>query len=177
MVGSSKKAKKMYLCMVHSIQISGWPPKATRLDNPAISFSKENVRQLHRPHHNALVINLSIADFNTRWVLIDNGSSVDILHYSAFQQMKVNRECFLPSDTPLVGFSGTKVFPVGTINLPVTIETYPQQLTREVNFLIVDCSSTYNAIIGHPTLNAWRAATSKYQLLVKFLMEYKIGEV
>lgn len=84
MAGSSKKAKKMYLCMVHSIQISGWPPKATRLDNPAISFSEEDVRQLHHPYDNALVINLSIADFNTRWVLIDNGSSVDIFHYSAF---------------------------------------------------------------------------------------------
>ena len=47
----------------------------------------------------------------------------------------------------------------------------------EVNYLIVDFSSAYNAIIGHPTLNAWRAATSKYHLLVKFLMEYKIGEV
>ena len=66
MAGSSKKAKKMYLCMVHSIQISGWPSKATRLDNPAISFSEEDVRQLHHPHDNALVINLSIADFNTR---------------------------------------------------------------------------------------------------------------
>ena len=90
--------------------------------------------------------------------------------------MKANKECILPSDTPLVGFSGTKVFPMRTITLLVTIGTYPQQLTKEVNFLVVDCSSTYNAIIGRPTLNAWRAVTSTYHLLVKFVAEYGIGE-
>ena len=57
--------------------------------------------------------------------LVDNGSSTDILYYLAFQQMKVDRECLLPLDAPLVGFDGTKVFPVGTITLLVTIRTYP----------------------------------------------------
>ena len=65
MVRSSKKARKTYLCMVQSVQISEWPPKATKLDNPTISFLKEDARRLHHPHDNALVINLSIADFNT----------------------------------------------------------------------------------------------------------------
>lgn len=77
---------------------------------------------------------------------------------------------------PLIGFSGTKVFPVGTITLPVTIGTYPQQFTKENTFLVVDCSSTYNAIINRPTLNAWRATASTYHLLVKFPTKYKIGE-
>ena len=88
----------------------------------------------------------------------------------------VDKEHLLLSDTPLVGFSGTKVFPVWTIILPITIETYPQQLNKEVNFLVIDCSSTYNAIIGRPTLNVWRVATSIYHLLVKFPTEYRIGK-
>ena len=76
--------------------------------------------------------------------------------------MRIDREWLLPSNTPLLGFGGTKVFPVGTITLLVTIGTYPQQLTREVSYLVVDCLSAYNAIIGRPTLNTWRAATSTY---------------
>ena len=47
----------------------------------------------------------------------------------------------------------------------------------EVNFLVVDCSSSCNTIIGRPTLNSWRAATSTYHLSVKFPTEYGIGEV
>ena len=67
--------------------------------------------------------------------------------------------------------------PVGTISLPVVVGAYPQQVTRNVNFLVVDCSSSYNAIIGRPSLNSWKAVTSTYHLSVKFPTEYEVGEV
>ena len=70
--------------MVQSIQISGRPPKGERVDNPVINFTKDNARRLHHPYDDALVINLSIANFNTRRVLIDNKSLVDFLYYLAF---------------------------------------------------------------------------------------------
>ena len=79
MAGSSKKAKKTYLCTVQNVQISGWPPKATRVDNPTINFTEEDARQLHHPHDYPLVISLSIVDFNSRQVLVDNPISADIL--------------------------------------------------------------------------------------------------
>ena len=78
--------------------------------------------------------------------------------------------------TSPVGFGGTKVFPIETITLLVTIGTYPQQLTWEITFLAVDCFSTYNVIIRRPTLNTWRAVTSMHHLLVKCPIEYRIGE-
>lgn len=68
---------------------------------------------------------------------------------------------------PLMGFSGTKVISIKTITLLVTTGTYPWQLTKEITFLVVDYTSAYNAIIGWPTLNAWRVATYPYHLLVK----------
>ena len=59
----------------------------------------------------------------------------------------------------------------------MVVGAYPQQVTRNVNFLVVDCSSSYNAIIGRPTLNNWKVVTSIYHLLVKFPTEYGVGEV
>ena len=70
-----------------------------------------------------------------------------------------------------------KVLPVGTISLPIVVGSYPRQINKEVNFLVVDRSSSYNAIIGRQTLNSWRAVTSTYHLSVKFPTEYGIGEV
>nr|XP_023880540.1 uncharacterized protein LOC111992920 [Quercus suber] len=70
-----------------------------------------------------------------------------------------------------------KVQPVGSVSLPVTVGAYPQQITKEVNFLVVDCSSSYNAIIGRPTLNRWKAITSTYHLSVKFPTEHGTGQV
>ena len=90
--------------------------------------------------------------------------------------MRIDRERLVPTNAPLVGFGGTKVYPLGAVTLPVTIGDYPQQITRDVTFLIFDYSSAYNAIIGRPTLNSWKAITSTYHLMVKFPTEYRVGE-
>ena len=44
-------------------------------------------------------------------------------------------------------------------------------------FLVVDCSSAYNAILGRPTLNSWKAVTSTYHLIIKFPTNYEVGEL
>ena len=46
-----------------------------------------------------------------------------------------------------------------------------------MNFLVVGCSSSYNAIIGRPTLNSWKVVTFTYHLFIKFPIEYGIGQV
>ena len=143
----------------------------------AITFTDEDAARIHHPHDDAIVITLLIVDYSTRRVLVDNGSSTDILYYLAFQQMELRRNQLRPVYSPLVGFGGMKVQLMGTITLPVVVGAYPQQVTRDVNFLMVDCSSSYNAIIERPTLNSWKAVTSTYHLSVKFLTEYGVGEV
>ncbi|XP_075662909.1 uncharacterized protein LOC142632370 [Castanea sativa] len=148
-----------------------------REDEPAIVFINEDARQLHHPHDDAIVITLAIANYTTRMVSIDNGSSADILYYLAFQQMRINKKLLHPVNVPLIGFGGMKVLAISTISLPVVVGSYPRQINKEVNFLIVDCSSSYNVIIRRPTLNRWRAAMSTYYLSVKFPIEYGIGEV
>ena len=42
---------------------------------------------------------------------------------------------------------------------------------------MVDCLSSYNVIIGRPTLNCWKATTSTYCLKVKFPTKNGVGEV
>ena len=91
--------------------------------------------------------------------------------------MRIERERLIPTNAPLVGFGGTRVYPLGAVTLPMTVRDYPQQITKDVTFLVVDCSSAYNAILGHPTLNSWRAVTSTYHLMIKFPTEYGVGEV
>ncbi|XP_030948866.1 uncharacterized protein LOC115972746 [Quercus lobata] len=136
--GSSKKARKTYLRMVHSVQLTGSVPKMSRIENPVIKFSEDDAWRLHHPHDDALVVSLQIGDYNMHWVLVDNGSSADILYYLAFQQMRIDREWLFPKNAPLVGFGGTKVIPLGTITLAVTAGDYPQQITKEIMFLVVD---------------------------------------
>ena len=57
------------------------------------------------------------------------------------------------------------------------VEDYPQQITKDVTFLIVDCSSAYNVILGWPTLNSWKVVTSTYHMMIKFPTEYGVRKV
>ncbi|XP_050255085.1 uncharacterized protein LOC126700970 [Quercus robur] len=103
--------------------------------------------------------------------------SADILYYPAFQQMRIDKERLIPTNASLVGFGGSRVFPLGAVTLSVVVGDYPERIIKDVTFLVVDCSSTYNAILGRPTLNSWKAVTSTYHMMIKFPTDYRVGEL
>ena len=82
--GSSKKTCKTYLRLVQNVQLTGFIPKMARVNNPIIGFSEEDVRRLHHSYDDALVVSIRLGDYNTHRVLVDNGSSANILYYPAF---------------------------------------------------------------------------------------------
>ena len=94
------------------------------MDEQAITFTDDDAKRIHHPHDDAIVITLFIADYTTRRVLVDNGSSANILYYLAFQQMRLGRDLLCLVNSPLVGFGGMKVQPVGTVTLPVVVGAY-----------------------------------------------------
>ena len=87
--GQSSKSKKAHLKVVQSVQLSGLLPRARSTEEQAITFTDEDAERIHYPHDDAIVITLLIADYTTRRVLVDNGSSADILYYPTFQQMRL----------------------------------------------------------------------------------------
>ena len=82
--GQTSKSKKTYLKVVQNVQLYRRSPKTKGIDEPTISFTDEEAERIHHPHDDAIVITLLIADYITRKVLVDNGSSTDILYYPAF---------------------------------------------------------------------------------------------
>ena len=87
-VGQSSKSKRTYLKVVQNVQLSGQPPRTEvgggKAKEQAITFTDKDAGRVHHPHDDAIVITLLIANYTTRRVLIDNGSSADILYYPAF---------------------------------------------------------------------------------------------
>ena len=126
LAGQTSKSKKTYLKVVQNVQLSRRSLKTRGIDEPTISFTDEEVERIHHPHDDAIFITLLIADYTTRRVLVDNGSSVDILYYLAFQQMRLEQDILRPVCSPLIGFGGMKVQPVGTVTLPVVVGSYLQ---------------------------------------------------
>ena len=118
-----------------------------------ILFLEENARGVKQSHDNSLVIILMIEGFNTRRILINNSSSANIIYLSAFQQLKIDLERLRPFKSPLISFNRDRVYPKGIVTLTIIVRSYPRQLTHQLDFLVVDCHSSYNVIIGRSTLN------------------------
>ena len=95
-----------------------------------MSFNEANARGVKQPHNDPLVIMLNIEGFNTKRILVDNGSSADIIYLPAFQQLKLDLKRLRPFDSSLISFNGDKVYPKGIVTLTITMETYTMQLTR-----------------------------------------------
>ena len=95
-----------------------------------MSFNEDDARGMKQPHNDPLVIMLTIKGFNTKKILVDNGSLVDIIYLPAFQQLKLDPGRLRPFDSPLVSFSGDRVYPKGRVTLTVIVGIYLRQLTR-----------------------------------------------
>ena len=61
--------------------------KQLRGETKDITFSDKDTRNVHHPHCDALVIKAMIANNNVHRILVDNGSSMDILYFQAIKRM------------------------------------------------------------------------------------------
>ena len=167
--GESSSARKAHLRSFKSREVIEVQAvsKLPRLDT-VITFSYSDLEGCQFPHDDPLVIKAVVANKTIHQVLVDNGSSVDIIFTSAFDKMGIENEKLEPASTHLRGFSGEKVLPLGSIQLVLTLEDPPCQATTTVRFLIVDSPSAYNVLLGRPSLNAIKAIPSVYHMVIKF---------
>jgi hypothetical protein len=68
----------------------------------------------------------------------------------------------------LIGFTGDTMSPKGYMKMRVTFSGRGGSRLMEVKFLVVECPSAYNAILGRPTLNALGAVVSTLHMAMKF---------
>ena len=91
------------------------------MTNQVITFSEDDARTVHFPHHDPLVIESQTANMIVAWILVDNGSSVNILFKAAFEKIGLTTANFSPCTSTLYGFSGEAMMLMGQLKLPVTM--------------------------------------------------------
>ncbi|RWW36252.1 hypothetical protein BHE74_00058745, partial [Ensete ventricosum] len=143
--------------------------------DPEITFGDGD--DAYPDHDDALVISAQIANARVKRVMVDMGSSPDILYFGAFQKLGLTDKDLLPVITTLTGFTGDSVSPAGTAVLPVTVGEELRSKTLLVSFIVVVLPSAYNAIISKPMLNKLKAMVSTYHRIMKFPTRARVGEV
>ena len=176
--GESSSARKAHLRSIRSAKIGEIQAvsKLLRLDT-SITFSDSDLEGCQHPHDDPLVVRAIVANKTVHRVLVDNGSSADIIFASTFDKMGIGREKLEPVNTHLRGFSEEKVLPLGSIQLVLTLGEPPCQATTTTRFLIVDAPSAYNMLLGRPFLNAIKAIPSAYHMMIKFPTVSGVGMV
>jgi len=84
--GESNSARKAYARQLDDFEVYSVqkPPKSRKYNPLVIGFSDDDYAGVSLPHTDALVVTLTIANYQTRRILVDTGSSADILFKSAF---------------------------------------------------------------------------------------------
>ena len=98
--GSFRSLRKACQKQVNNIHMT--PPFKQRRMDRDMSFNEDDARGVKQPYNDPLVIMLTIEGFNTKRILMDNGSSVDIIYLPAFQQLKLDPGRLHPFDSPVV---------------------------------------------------------------------------
>ena len=140
---------------------------------PALSFSNEDKVGTLQPHDDALVVTLKIGGYEVKRVLVDQGSSVEIIYPGLFKGLKLKPEDLACYDYPLIGFDGKIVFLKGQIRLPVQAGSE----VMEVNFIMIDAYSLYTTIMARPWLYTMGVVSSTLHLKVKYLLRDQVNEL
>ena len=127
--GSYKSLKKTYYRQIDSVHIKHPSLKYRQSKNDDIMFFERDASGIKQPYDDPLIITLGIEGFNKRRVLVDNGNSADIMYMTAYQQLRVDPKKLRPFNSPLVSFSGDKIYPKGIVTLSVTTGAHLAQVT------------------------------------------------
>ena len=137
---------------------------AQPIDDP-ISFPPINPTRVITPNYDALVLIVCINNFDVHRVLVDPGSTVDLLHLPAFKQMRVPIDHLSSAGRVLSVFNGATTLTVGDIAFPVRAGL----VTQQILFSVVEDLGPYNAILGRTWLHAMKPIPSIYHQTINYL--------
>ena len=109
---------------------------------------------------NPVVVSIIIANFMVSKVLIDQGSSINILYWKTLQRLEVSLDTFHPHAGPLLGFAGKRLEIIDYMDLMTTFGQGKHSKSFTIRYLLVDVDTSYFSLIDRKTLNELRAIVS-----------------
>ncbi|XP_027916049.1 uncharacterized protein LOC114175492 [Vigna unguiculata] len=167
--GPTKSARKRYAQTVMSTSVSGFS-----VPTPNITFSADDTKDIVPHEDDPVVLSVIMMGRNVHRVLIDQGSSADVMFWDTFVGLQIPRDQLLPFDGVLVGFSSEQVEVRGYVDLRTTFSDEHAAKTIVIKYIVVNALSSYNMLLGRPSLNKLGTVVSTTHLKMKFPAEGKI---
>jgi hypothetical protein len=145
------------------------PPSFLDWSEDAITFScEDHPNRVPNPGQYPLVVDPVIGNAQFSKVLMDEGSSLNILYTHTLRLLGIGLDQLRPSTTSFHGVApGKCVQPLGQIDLPVWFGT-PDNFRKEtLTFEVVGFRGTYHAILGRPCYAKFMAVPNYTYLKMK----------
>ncbi|XP_015947504.1 uncharacterized protein LOC107494930 [Arachis duranensis] len=162
--GVSKLSRKRHLKEIYHVkEVEGEP------ELPTITFTKEDAAGVISGHDDPLVATIILANANLHRTLVDQGSSAYILFKTTFDKLGLEEKELKAYPNNLFGLGDTPIQPLGYISLHTAFGKGSRSRTLNIDYIVVDVGSAYNALIGRTTLNQLGTVVSTPHLCMKFL--------
>ncbi|XP_024043098.1 uncharacterized protein LOC112099837 [Citrus clementina] len=178
LAGDSNRARKNYgrYAMTSKEVLFNLPAaKKAKVRQVPIMWTDDDEEGILYPHEDALVIKAMMAGIELRRILVDTGSSVDILFKLALDDMGIADLKLERTNTSLKGFGGGRLTPMGIIELPINVGTRLFERTMMLDFVVVEERSPYQMILGRPFMRISQCVISTHYLALKYKVNGMVG--
>jgi hypothetical protein len=159
-------------------QVPPEEPRNKRLrPDETITFSDADAVPNQTPHSDPMIIAATIGNTLIKRVFVDDGSGVEVMFVDCFDKLDIGRENLQKCTSPLSGFTGRTVIPLGQITLPVTVSEGDRGITFSCTFAVINAVTPFNVILGRPWMTQARAVWSPHHLMMKFPTDKGIASI
>ncbi|XP_068500838.1 uncharacterized protein [Phaseolus vulgaris] len=161
--GPTASQRKKYARGVNSIEerISGNPWESDPV------FTRTDLQDVVPHDNDPVVISVVTAGRKVQRVLVDQGSSADVMFWSTFNKLRLSPDLLRPYTGCLYGFADNQVEVRGYPELRTTFSNGAASRTENIRYLVVNANSTYNILLGRPVLNRLNAVASTRHMKMK----------
>ena len=135
-----------------------------------LSFCDSDLPEEERDHNLALHISMGCKDDAMSNVLVDTGSSLNVLPKSTLTKMSYQGPPMRQSGVVVKAFYGSRKTVIGEVDLPVKIGPSDFQIT----FQVMDIHPSYSCLLGRPWIHEAGVVTSTLHQKLKFVKNKKL---
>ncbi|XP_027341179.1 uncharacterized protein LOC113854418 [Abrus precatorius] len=140
------------------------------VSNNYLTFADDEVPAEGMGHNKALHISVKCRDHIIARVLIDNGSSLNVMPKATLSKLPYDGSHMKPSAMIVRAFDGTRREVIGEIEIPIQIGP----CTFHVLFQVMDIAPGYSCLLGRPWIHSAGVVPSTLHQKLKFIIDNKL---
>ncbi|XP_068503762.1 uncharacterized protein [Phaseolus vulgaris] len=161
--GCSASKLKKYMREVMAVEAQG----SDQPTEPDLCFTNADLGDVVPHEDDPVVISIVTVGRKVHRVLIDQGSSTDVMFWVTFHNLQLSPDQLRPYDGCLFGFVGDQVEVRGHVELRTTFSNGVSSCTISIRNLVVNVVSAYNLFLGRSSLNRLGTVASRRHMKMK----------